>query len=138
MLAWVFMILMFVKVEQQCWQANKLTRGINVTRYVHVISLSDDLVKWLHCNIIGHGHCNLSSIWYLRNDHGRVLFAILAIFSRITNDDCLSRSVESRISVVQVRRCIRAVLYIVNKVQNLRTLVAPSALMHYSLRPLGL
>ena len=31
--AWVFMILMFVKVEQQCWLANEYTRGITVTKY---------------------------------------------------------------------------------------------------------
>ena len=31
--AWVFIILTFVKDEQQCWLENKCTRGIAVTRY---------------------------------------------------------------------------------------------------------
>ena len=30
---WVFIILMLVKVERQCWLENKCTRGIAVTRY---------------------------------------------------------------------------------------------------------
>ena len=53
---------------------------------------------------------NLSSNQYLRNDLDRVSFATLAIFSRIAKVDRSSRPVESRKSVVRVRRCIRAVL----------------------------
>ena len=61
---------------------------------------------------------NLSSNRYSRNNLDRVLFATLAIFSRIANVDRSSRPVESRKSVVQVRCCIRAVLYIyINRVQ---------------------
>ena len=53
---------------------------------------------------------NLSSNQYSLNDLDRVSFATLAIFSTIANVDRSSRPVESR-SVVQVWRCIRAVLY---------------------------
>ena len=55
---------------------------------------------------------NLSSNRYSWNDLDQVSFVILAIFSRNANIDRLSRPVESRKSVVRVRCCIRAVLYI--------------------------
>ena len=55
---------------------------------------------------------NLSNNRYSRNDLNRVSFATLAIFSRIANVDRSSRPVESRKGIVQVRHCIRAVLYL--------------------------
>ena len=44
--AWLSSTLMFVKVEQQYWLANKRTSDIIVCNQIHVISLPNDLVKW--------------------------------------------------------------------------------------------
>ena len=102
-----------VKVEQQCWLANKRTKGI-VTRhmYVIIISLSDDLIKciWqhsLHHNTTDHGH--LPSMGQLILSK-RLPSSILA---RITNIDhpstYVARPVKLRKIVKQVQCCIRAV-----------------------------
>ena len=43
-----------ILVERQYWLANKCTKGFIVTGYTQYVSLSDNLVKWLHCNTIAH------------------------------------------------------------------------------------
>ena len=55
---------------------------------------------------------NLSSHQYSWNDLDRVLFSTVAIFLKITIIDRSCRPVDSRKSFMQVRCCIRAVLYI--------------------------
>ena len=57
-------------------------------------------------------NCNLLSIWYSWSDHDWVLFTTLTIFSRVANVDCISRPVELRKQIMQVRHYLRVVLYL--------------------------
>ena len=106
--AWVFIILMFVKVEQQCWLADKYTRGITVTKYTaHSISIwqSSKIATWPPLqHTIGRGQSQSIEQLII---HKQSQMSIICYF----NNFCIDRAVESRRSVVPVRCCIRVALY---------------------------